>query len=237
MQGEKGFTLIELSIVLVIISLIVGGVIGGKSLIRSAELGDITSGLNKYKTAYNTFKLQYDALPGDMRDAQDYWPSCVDVGANLCNGNGDGKVGPAGGELFRSWQHLGLADVVNIKYTGSSVTPVIPGENVPEGVSSGTVYQIFSVPAFLAIMYGNTGNWVHYSNDYSGSVAPYASLSGREAKSLDKKIDNGDADSGNVQVWKYMGTGCVDQIFAPPVATDFVLDDTQLNCVISMRLD
>ncbi len=68
----NGFTLIELSIVLVIISLIVGGVIGGKSLIRSSEIQEIVTKLNNYRTAVNTFTLQYDALPGDFSEAQSY---------------------------------------------------------------------------------------------------------------------------------------------------------------------
>ena len=36
--SHKGFTLVELSIVLVILGLLVGGVLTGQSLIRAAEL-------------------------------------------------------------------------------------------------------------------------------------------------------------------------------------------------------
>ncbi|MCC7259610.1 MAG: type II secretion system protein, partial [Alphaproteobacteria bacterium] len=36
--GEQGFTLVELSIVMVIIGLIVGGVLVGQNLIKAAEM-------------------------------------------------------------------------------------------------------------------------------------------------------------------------------------------------------
>ncbi len=88
----KAFTLIELSIVLVIISLIVGGVIGGKSLIRSAEIHAFTTEIKTYETALNTFNLQYDALPGDMKDAFDYWGTSCAATAGACNGDGNGVV-------------------------------------------------------------------------------------------------------------------------------------------------
>ena len=71
---QKGFTLIELSIVIVIIGLIVAGVIGGQSLIQQSKLRSIITDVNKYKTAYNTFYLQFSSLPGDMSNASSYWP-------------------------------------------------------------------------------------------------------------------------------------------------------------------
>jgi len=69
---NSAFTLIELSIVLIIISLIVGGIIGGKSLIHSAEIQSISRDINKNLAAINSFNLQYDALPGDFNEATSY---------------------------------------------------------------------------------------------------------------------------------------------------------------------
>ena len=40
-NGAEGFTLIELSIVLIIIGLLLGAIVKGKDLIRSAELKKI----------------------------------------------------------------------------------------------------------------------------------------------------------------------------------------------------
>jgi len=104
----KGFTLIELSIVLIIISLIVGGVIGGQSLVRSAKINQMANDLVAQKTAFTLFKDQYDYSPGDILNAQEYWPSCADSGTNLCNGNGDRRI-DSGTEQLRVFEHLSLA--------------------------------------------------------------------------------------------------------------------------------
>ena len=65
-QTDSGFTLIELSIVLVIIGLIVGGVLVGQDLIRAAYIRAQISQIEKFNTAVNTFYGKYQALPGDM---------------------------------------------------------------------------------------------------------------------------------------------------------------------------
>ncbi len=123
-MSKKGFTLIELSIVLVIISLIVGGVIGGKSLVESARLQNVVREFNVIRTSVNSFYLAYDAYPGDFREGYDYFANgsntvCgTDTAvAQGCNGNGDGRFGYAGVyyqiyESIRAWRHLNLADLL-----------------------------------------------------------------------------------------------------------------------------
>src|SRR3984885_3925644 len=69
-QAQACFTLIELSIVLVIIGLIVGGVLVGQDLIKAAEIRATVSQIEKYNTAANTFQTKYNALPGDVPAAQ-----------------------------------------------------------------------------------------------------------------------------------------------------------------------
>jgi prepilin-type N-terminal cleavage/methylation domain-containing protein len=62
----KGFTLIEMSIVLVIIGLIVGGVLAGQSLVAAAGVRATISQIERYNTAVNTFRGKYGGLPGDL---------------------------------------------------------------------------------------------------------------------------------------------------------------------------
>jgi prepilin-type N-terminal cleavage/methylation domain-containing protein len=62
----RGFTLIELSIVLVIIGLIVGGVLVGRDFIDAAKVRTQISQIEKYNTAANTFRGKYGYLPGDI---------------------------------------------------------------------------------------------------------------------------------------------------------------------------
>ena len=56
---SAGFTLIELSIVLVIIGLIIGGVLVGRDLIAAAQVRAQISQIEKYQTAVNTFRGKY----------------------------------------------------------------------------------------------------------------------------------------------------------------------------------
>lgn len=63
---KTGFTLLELSIVLIIIGVIVGGVFVGADIIRSAGVRSQISQIEKYNSAANTFKEKYNSLPGDL---------------------------------------------------------------------------------------------------------------------------------------------------------------------------
>src|ERR1700712_2724582 len=87
----QGFTLIELSIVLVIIGLIVGGVLVGQDLVRAAAVRAQISQIEKYNTAVNTFYGKYGYLPGDIKD-----PDATRFGFASRNPNG-GQPGNADG--------------------------------------------------------------------------------------------------------------------------------------------
>lgn len=101
---DRGFSLVELSIVLVILGLLTGGILAGQSLIRAAELRSVITTTDRYQAAVYSFRDKYFALPGDMRNATSFWgdqatgPSaCADAGITdgtpgTCNGNGDGLI-------------------------------------------------------------------------------------------------------------------------------------------------
>ena len=62
---ESGFSLIELSIVLIIIGLLVAGITGGQSLIESAKARAVMNEARGYMQAVNTYFAAKGRLPGD----------------------------------------------------------------------------------------------------------------------------------------------------------------------------
>lgn len=84
-KSKKGFTLIELSIVIIIIGLIVAAVVAGQSLIQQSRVRGQISQLESFRTAYYAFKLQFNAVPGDFSRASSYWPGAI-------NGDGNNKI-------------------------------------------------------------------------------------------------------------------------------------------------
>jgi prepilin-type N-terminal cleavage/methylation domain-containing protein len=63
--ATKGFTLVELSIVIIIIGFLIAGIAGGQSLIASAKLHSIITEVQSLQTASRVFTEQYGGLPGD----------------------------------------------------------------------------------------------------------------------------------------------------------------------------
>ena len=60
-----GFSLIEFSIVLLIIGLLISGTLAGRHISHQAKLSDLAKGINKYLVAINSFKEFYGKYPGD----------------------------------------------------------------------------------------------------------------------------------------------------------------------------
>ena len=83
---KSGFTLIEISIVLIIIGLIAAGILIGRDLIHQAELRADISKMRDLDVAVQTFKLKYNCLPGDCPNATDFLDNTV-------NGDGNDVIG------------------------------------------------------------------------------------------------------------------------------------------------
>jgi prepilin-type N-terminal cleavage/methylation domain-containing protein len=64
-KNQKGFTLIEIAIVLVIIGLLIGGVLKGQSMIQNAKVKRLVNDVEGLKAAALTFQDRYGMLPGD----------------------------------------------------------------------------------------------------------------------------------------------------------------------------
>lgn len=209
---EQGFTLIELSIVLVIIGLIVGGVLVGQDLIKAAQIRATVTQLERYNTAANTFRGKYNGLPGDVTGGVNFFPSVTNQSTTAGAGNGDGLIQSlsastpttcstlncVGGENVLFWYELAQANYIpdaigtaaaNYSYT---VNPTLSNTIVPTmklGVGSVIV---------------NTANglnyWILASASGSGYSPPTytAALTPVQAYQIDTKIDDGNPITGTV---------------------------------------
>ena len=86
-RKNKGFTLLEISIVLVVVGLIVGGIFTSRTMIEVFQARKLMSQMEEIQTAVITFKLKYGCIPGDCAATPD-----ADFALGT-NGNGDGFVG------------------------------------------------------------------------------------------------------------------------------------------------
>jgi len=164
---QRAFSLVELSIVLVILGLLVGSVLAGQSLIRAAELRSVTTQIDKYRAAAHTFRDKYFALPGDMANATQFWgeldpaiatcaATATTSGTATCNGDGNGRIrydaAPSSGayfsETYRFWQHLANAGLIEGSYTGvgtgltATDVGTVAGINSPKSAISNAAWWV-----------------------------------------------------------------------------------------------
>jgi prepilin-type N-terminal cleavage/methylation domain-containing protein len=207
MSGQRrrsGFTLVELSIVIIIVGLIVTGVIGGQRLIQQAKLRTVVSDKADVETAVNNFRSEYNALPGDMKNASSFWDACGGSDA-VCDGDGNKKilhnVTANTSESYAAWVHLGNSGHYPGSFTGAFATGGVVNVTAPEaGFRQNVVLTLLhdaglvanSVPAGMNF----TGNLVLFGGTRTNALADKPFLKPSEAYGIDKKIDDGLPASG-----------------------------------------
>jgi len=228
-KKEQGFTLIELSIVLVIIGLIVGGVLVGQDLIRAAEIRATISQIEKYNTAVNTFRGKFNAIPGDMNLVTASTFGFASGGtrsatAGQGDGNGvlDGEGGTgsllqAGGETGVFWVDLSSSVAGNLIDGGFTVSTET---GTPSATLTGTgaaAIGTYLPPAKLGrgayIYVFEVGGLNYFGMSSPSGATPLASgvlttsaqLTVQQAYNIDKKVDDGVPTTGNVQVYYING--------------------------------
>ena len=122
----RGFTLIEVAIVFIIMALLLGAVLKGQELITAARVRDIIQQQEQYKTAFLGFVQRYDYPPGDYPRATYTIKGVAEgpCGNPIANGNGDGshRIDVAGSEHTLAWEHLSRAGYLTASYT-CALTP------------------------------------------------------------------------------------------------------------------
>lgn len=215
---QRGFTLVELSIVLVILGLLTGGILAGQSLIRASELRSVTTEFHRYVTATQSFRDKYFALPGDMSNATKFWTSAGGTGSNgacqavtttttTCNGDGNGLIAIFNSngvnESPRFWQQLSLAGLIEGAYTGSALTAI--GTSAPVSKIGSATWMASGTAGYI------TGDAYGFGGEYGNSLQYFNFPSGlplkpEEAWNIDTKTDDGKPGYGKIYAAKGDGT-------------------------------
>ncbi len=109
---QKGFTLVEIAIVLVIIGLLLGGILKGQEMITQAQIKNIISDFSGISAAYHGYQDRYRAIPGDDAAAAARWAGSPAALASQGNGvvagtyNNGGVTCAATVESCIWWDHL-----------------------------------------------------------------------------------------------------------------------------------
>ena len=211
---KSAFTLIELSIVLIIIGLLVAGVTGGASLIRSAQLRGVMSEARGYNVAVNAFRVQYDYLPGDYG---------TEIGDSSF-GNQNGRINFGDVQTTNvlslegviAWYHLINSGNVD---TSLTVFPTGPGNNSKTFDTIGQITPGLTPRTHIPGSKLDGMGWLFDNNGgrnvliATGAVAsntvsfyiPFhvrltaGALTPSDALSIDTKLDDGVANTGRVR--------------------------------------
>lgn len=223
-QIQRGFTLVEIAIVLVIIGLLIGGVLRGQELLNSARANSIAAQQSSVQTAYYGFIDRYKAMPGDLTVPQAIAVSNLTLAATV--NAGDSQVTMADSQVFfNNLSQAGFlactpctpASGTNSVTAGNGTTTAATYAAVPTVISSSTTMtNVFGSPlVFLNDTTSGTGGTTAGQMVFFSATAEPgrpmlttggALTSGMLAE-LDRKSDDGVANGGSLRHTDIQGTG------------------------------
>jgi len=184
-KSDKGFTLVELAIVLVIIGLILAGIIKGQELITNAKIKRAYNTQKEIAAAVYTYFDRYQFYPGDDPQSATRFTPALPVPTNG-NGNALIAAGAAstaanfactatGTEQCDLWAELRLSGIL----TGSGFT------NPTHPYGGAVALSYFNMPAIGAGSTAQLTHWIQLQN------LPYD-----VCKILDQQYDDGNLATG-----------------------------------------
>ena len=179
---QRGFTLVEIAIVLVIIGLLLGGILKGQEMITQAKTKNVISDFSGISAAYLGYQDRYRATPGDDNGAATRWA----VAPAAVSGNGNGTVAGAyndpctavpAPESCQWWDHLRRSGFV----AGSGVTQPL---NTAGGM--------------IGAQTGDTAGGAALGG-FAGLIMCSANLPDKIAIAADTQMDNGLSATGTIR--------------------------------------
>ena len=199
-SSEAGFTLIELSIALLVIGLILSGLMmKGAGLLESARLNKVLSQVEEIKTAVSRFQEQFNALPGDYSEAK------ANIHDSLIDGNQNGTIEGDGldpaSEAGQFWVHLSARNLIS-DVGSPRTTQSAEGDGSQTHMNFGNGAPSAKIGGGFTVQNNPTsdmpGLWLVLGAK-NGSLGNGALLTPLQAMQLDQKADNGHPTTGNVR--------------------------------------
>ena len=188
---QRGFTLIEIAIVLVIIGLLLGGVLKGQELINTARVRALNNTVDGVTAAWFSFQDRYRGFPGDYTQATVNLPNPAGV---VTNGNGDGLV-DTDGERGNVWTHLQAAGYITGNFDGANVSPTAYDCTLDSCPDNGFGAGLNLSHGALSQTQAAAAAPVNAHELITGRGVPVEVLA-----ELDRKVDDGNAGSGAMQL-------------------------------------
>lgn len=206
-KSKQGFTLVELSIVLVIIGLLIGGILAAQSMIKTTQVQAFVRQVGQFDSAVANFQDKFGALPGDSATA---------VGGTA--GDGDGVIESDAtnsvvtwtGEIANFWVMLqtsgfknedGGTYVSTTPTAGLSVTrapQAKAGSNASFFAAGNTATDVFNTNGDVDDITANAYVSTSCTTGSTTTLACVAAFTGPDALAIDTKMDDGAGDTGNV---------------------------------------
>ncbi len=215
---EKGFTLVELAIVMTIIGLLTGGILKAQAMINNARITTTIAQVDSYKAALTMFRDKYGQLPGDMSLATTKLPNCN--AANSCsNGDGNSEIGvpyiiwnsvdsAIDSENVQFWKHLAMSDLI----TGINISSGARewGATHPVSKFDGGFHAMYAGPRYTP-RHDNQGTMVVMKSSIAGTTrySTRGAISAKHAGKIDRKMDDGKPFSGHmISISSLWSQGC-----------------------------
>jgi prepilin-type N-terminal cleavage/methylation domain-containing protein len=175
---QKGFTLVEIAIVLVIIGLLLGGILKGQEMITQAKIKNVMADFSGISAAYHGYQDRYRAIPGDDPGAT-RWSLTPPAGAGNGIVTGTYKSATATDESRLWWEHLRRAGFVS---------------------GSGSQQPFNAVTGMIGVQTGSAGGSPATAlGGFAGLIICSANLPDKIAIAVDTQMDDGKIATGNVR--------------------------------------
>jgi prepilin-type N-terminal cleavage/methylation domain-containing protein len=183
MQGsaQKGFTLVEIAIVLVIIGLLLGGILRGQEMITQAKIKNVISDYTGISAAYHGYQDRYRAIPGDDPQAAVRWN-----GATISATAGE----PGNGVVQGAWNSQANADESRMWWDHLRRAGFVAGNGYQQPFNA--------VAGMIGVQTGDAANGAVFGG-FSGIIVCSANLPDRIAIATDTQMDDGQPATGTVR--------------------------------------